>query len=287
MRDLEKQIADWRKSMAKATGHRPEALDELELHLRDEIDRLCRAGAAETDAFQTAVSNIGSAAALGAEFEKLTLARRAKWKPVTIAQVLCLGIAVLIAGLLMARIGHGRMTPLLASHVLVVTVGYGTMFIMGGLGICYVLANWFGQTGPTQRYALQRATFQFATLSAVLTLVGIILGMIWAKENWDRYWAWDPKENGGLLVIVCAAATAALRWLKPARFETLAFLTIVGSMLTAWAWFGTAGTVDRDGHRVGTMQFTPFLVALTVAHCMALAAIPLIRLRSAVIARRQ
>jgi hypothetical protein len=277
MRDLEKQIADWRKSMAKATGHRPEALDELELHLRDEIDRLRRAGAADTDAFQTAVSSIGSPSALGAEFGKLALARRAKWKPVTIAQVLCLGLAVLAAVVLTARIGDGRMTVLLASHVLVVTVGYATMFIMGGVGISYVLASWFGQTGPTQRYALQRATFQFATLSAVLTFIGIVLGMIWAKENLGRYWAWDPKENGGLLVVSCALIALAVRWFRPVSSGAIAFITILGNIGTAWAWFGA-----NTG-----FQPSAALIAFTASQCILLAAIPLVRLRYSAVANQQ
>jgi len=265
MRDLEKQIAAWRQNMAKAAGHRPEVLEELELHLRDEIDRLVRSGRSESDAFQTAVSGLGTPGALGAEFEKLSHARRAKWKPVTIAQVFCLGVAILSAGLLLMRLGNGRITPLLATHVLVVTIGYATMFIMGGLGICYMLANWLGHSGPTQRYALQRATLQFATLSVVFTVIGVVLGMFWTKENWGRYWGWDAKEVGALLVIGSGVITLSIRWLKSVDATAIAFVTIIGNIATAWGWFG-ANTGFQPG---------PALLAFTASQCAVLAAIPL------------
>ncbi len=32
------------------------------------------------------------------------------------------------------------------------------------------------------------------------TMFGTILGGIWADQSWGRFWGWDPKENGALLV---------------------------------------------------------------------------------------
>jgi hypothetical protein len=278
MRDLEKQIADWRRTMAKTSSS--EAVEELEAHLREEIDRLHRAGTPKDAAFATALSNIGSPSALAAEFDKLALAGRAKWKPVTIAQWLCIAAALGFAVLLISRIGHGRMTLLLASHVLPVTVGYGMMFIIGGLGICHVLACWLQQSGPRQRNVFRRATFKLATIAGVLTAIGLVIGMFWAKENWGRYWTWDPKENGALLVIGWAMMTSALICFKPTHYNMIAIMSIVGNICTAWAWFGTAGTVSRDGHVIAGMHATPLLLAFTVSHCIVLCGIPLMRFRS-------
>jgi hypothetical protein len=239
MRDLEKQISDWRHSMAKASKERPDALDELETHLREEIDRLIRAGTSADQAFDLAMSRLGTPAALGAEFDKLAQMRRAKWKPATLAQWACLAISVLAFLWLVPRIGDGGMTLLLASHVLSVTIGYGTMFIIGGLAICYVLADWFQRTGPSQRHALHRAIIRLAAISAVLTTIGTVLSMIWAKQNWGRYWAWDPKESGAAIVLLCALAIIAFAWFKPASHRALVLMAITGNIGTGWGWFGT------------------------------------------------
>ena len=262
MRDLEKQIADWRRTL------RPEMQEELEAHLREEIQRLMRDGKSSEQAFELAVSKLGQPTALRAEFDKLEEMRRAQWKPATLARWACVGIAIVAAVFVVSRLGQGGMTLLLASHVLPITIGYLTMFIIGGLATCYALAEWFQLAGPTQRYALRRATLQLATISLVLTALGISLGMIWAKQNWGRYWAWDPKENGALLVLFCGAAITALRWFRSSH-KTLIVMGILGSAGTAIGWFG-ANDLTR---------FHPLLIAFIAGHGLVLAAFSLTSLR--------
>jgi len=29
-----------------------------------------------------------------------------------------------------------------------------------------------------------------------------VLGGIWANDSWGRFWGWDPKENGALLIVI-------------------------------------------------------------------------------------
>lgn len=70
MRNLEQAIADWRKRMAASGVQSPEALDELESHLRDEIDARRRSGATERDAFEAAILGMGDGSTLNVEFRK-------------------------------------------------------------------------------------------------------------------------------------------------------------------------------------------------------------------------
>jgi hypothetical protein len=262
MRDLEKKISDWRHSMAQTSKHRPEALDELETHLRDEIQRLMRAGTAADEAFGLAASRLGPADAVCAEFQKLEEMRRAKWRPATFAQWACVVTGVVVALALTPRIGHGQMTLLLFSHVLTVTIGYVTMFIVGALAICHVLSDWFDRTGHPQTYHLRRTMFRLAVVSATLTGIGIVLGMIWAKENWGRYWAWDAKETGAVIVLVCAMLPIALRWFKPTSYNALAATGLLGNIGTAWGWFGA--------NMLGKVN--PMLVAFIASQCLILMA---------------
>lgn len=68
MPDLEELMQEWRRQMKIGSV---EALDELECHLRDDIDEQIAAGTPERDAFNTAVANLGGADLLNLEFCKI------------------------------------------------------------------------------------------------------------------------------------------------------------------------------------------------------------------------
>lgn len=80
MFDLEKSIANWRKQMV-AAGIEISALDELESHLRDDIDREVRLGTMQSEAFESAVRRLGQPAILKKEFmifDRTSILRRLK-----------------------------------------------------------------------------------------------------------------------------------------------------------------------------------------------------------------
>ena len=239
MRDLEKQIASWRHTMTQASGRRGDVLDELEMHLRDEIDRLLRAGTASDKVFDIALGNLGAPSGLAAEFNKLLRSRHAHWLPVRLARVLAVAGTLVMPLFLVLKFGNPRMDILLVSHAFSITLGYGLMFIIGGLGICSVGARWFHDPGPSQRYSALRSMLQFANLAAVCVGLGIVLGMFWAKAHLGRYWAWDAKETGGLVVFSWTLLLSAGRFIKAADGLPVMLLGILGNAVTAWAWFGT------------------------------------------------
>jgi hypothetical protein len=71
MLDLEKQISDWRKQMLAAGIKTPAPLDELEIHLREEIERQMKSGLNEQKAFEIAIQKIGQGNLLKNEFKKI------------------------------------------------------------------------------------------------------------------------------------------------------------------------------------------------------------------------
>lgn len=89
MRDLEQRIAEWRRQMAAAGIKSAPILDELESHLREEIERQVRAGLNPEQAFQAAAQKIGSASALKNEFRKTGLA--------AFSEKLMIAVAILFA----------------------------------------------------------------------------------------------------------------------------------------------------------------------------------------------
>lgn len=70
MFNLDQAIAEWRRQMAAAGIRTPEALKELETHLRDDVEHRIRSGVSAEQAFDSAVQQLGSANTLKAEFAK-------------------------------------------------------------------------------------------------------------------------------------------------------------------------------------------------------------------------
>jgi cation transport ATPase len=71
MFNLEQSIAEWRRQMLAAGIKAPVPLEELEIHLREEIERLGESGLSETEAFTIAALKIGPARTIQNEFEKV------------------------------------------------------------------------------------------------------------------------------------------------------------------------------------------------------------------------
>ncbi|MCI0702937.1 MAG: cytochrome c biogenesis protein CcsA, partial [Planctomycetia bacterium] len=76
----------------------------------------------------------------------------------------------------------------------------------------------------------------FATL---LSFVGTVLGGIWADQSWGRFWGWDPKENGAVLIVLWNSLILHARWAGLVKERGVAVLAIFGNIVTAWSWFGT------------------------------------------------
>jgi hypothetical protein len=91
MFELEQSIADWRQQMIAAGIKTPVPLDELEIHLREEIERQMKSGLNEQKAFDSAVLKIGQARALKLEFKKV--ARSIETQFVKLSAIACAVIA--------------------------------------------------------------------------------------------------------------------------------------------------------------------------------------------------
>ena len=128
----------------------------------------------------------------------------------------------------------------LATHVTCVTLGYTASFVAGFLGIGYVLWGLCTpyMTKPAGR-ALAQKVYGVACFATLLSFVGTVLGGIWADQSWGRFWGWDPKENGALLIVIWNALILHARWGKMVGDRGVAVLAIAGNMITAWSWFGT------------------------------------------------
>jgi hypothetical protein len=70
------------------------------------------------------------------------------------------------------------------------------------------------------------------------SFVGTVLGGLWADDSWGRFWGWDPKENGALIIVIWNALILHARWGKIIGARGLAMLAVGGNIVTGWSWFG-------------------------------------------------
>jgi ABC-type transport system involved in cytochrome c biogenesis permease subunit len=128
----------------------------------------------------------------------------------------------------------------LATHVTTVAIGYAATFVAGFLGITFVLLGFF--TPWLQKNVLKVLTqmiYGIVCFAMLFSFVGTVLGGIWADQSWGRFWGWDPKENGALLIVIWNALILHARWAGMIKQRGLALLAVGGNMVTGWSWFGT------------------------------------------------
>lgn len=127
----------------------------------------------------------------------------------------------------------------LATHVTCITFGYTACFVAGFTGIAFVLLGLFTRSlakdGVTVFNKMIYGVICFATF---LSFTGTVLGGIWADQSWGRFWGWDPKENGALLIVLWNALILHARWGGMIKPRGVAVLAILGNIVTAWSWFG-------------------------------------------------
>src|ERR1700678_3816833 len=71
MFDLEQSLGIWRRQMITAVTTAPIPLEELESHLREEIERQIKSGLSEPEAFKIGIQKIGQGPILQDEFKKV------------------------------------------------------------------------------------------------------------------------------------------------------------------------------------------------------------------------
>jgi ABC-type transport system involved in cytochrome c biogenesis permease subunit len=89
----------------------------------------------------------------------------------------------------------------LATHVVAMSAGYAATLLAGALGIATLLQNLVRRDrGPDE--SLHRPLVALTGLALGANFLGTFLGGVWADQAWGRFWGWDPKENGALLLVL-------------------------------------------------------------------------------------
>ena len=153
----------------------------------------------------------------------------------------------------------------LATHVVTVTLGYATTYVAGLLGLVYIIRGVVTPSLTTKvGKDLTRMTYGALCFSILFSFVGTVLGGLWADDSWGRFWGWDPKENGALIIVLWNALVLHARWGGMVKDRGLAVLAVLGNVCVSWSWFG----VNELGVGLHSYGFTEGVLMVLGLFCL-------------------
>lgn len=126
----------------------------------------------------------------------------------------------------------------LAVHVVTVTMGYAGCLVAGVIGHVYIVQTLTRPRASDLLASTYRALYATLAFGLVFTFLGTVMGGIWADQSWGRFWGWDPKENGALLIILWVAILLHARKAGIIGRLGLAAGGVVSIITVVLAWFG-------------------------------------------------
>ena len=126
----------------------------------------------------------------------------------------------------------------LATHVTTIILGYGTSLMAGLIGHLYLIEKIRVPKDSARLKSIYNNMFGVTLIALFFTLFGTILGGIWADQSWGRFWGWDPKENGALLIVLWQLMMVHMRLSGLAKPDKFALGMVLNNIVVIMAWFG-------------------------------------------------
>jgi ABC-type transport system involved in cytochrome c biogenesis permease subunit len=149
----------------------------------------------------------------------------------------------------------------LTVHVFTIALGFAGMILSG------VVAHMALFRASSERTPLDSLLYGTLVFGAVFTMLGTLLGGVWADFAWGRFWGFDPKECGALFVILWAMLLLHLRVGRLVNARTFALLNCFNVIVTFLCWFGVnllGVGLHSYGFQGGTAMWLAIFVAVDV-----------------------
>ena len=128
----------------------------------------------------------------------------------------------------------------LATHVVIISIGYAATFGAGMLGLAY-LCNLVvnpAMSDKALRRQMGNVIYGVVCFGLLCSFFGTVLGGLWGDDSWGRFWGWDPKENGALMIVLWNAVVLHARWAGLVKARGIAILALLGNVVVLWSWKG-------------------------------------------------
>ncbi len=127
----------------------------------------------------------------------------------------------------------------LSTHVVTITIGYMGGLAAAGLSVIYLFARVLGidEGDKNFRRAMTRIAYGMVCFTLFFSLIGTVLGGIWANDSWGRFWGWDPKENGALMIVLWCLVVLHARLAGYLREWGIHVAAVFGANIVAFSWW--------------------------------------------------
>ncbi|MES2735546.1 MAG: cytochrome c biogenesis protein CcsA [Verrucomicrobiota bacterium] len=128
----------------------------------------------------------------------------------------------------------------LSTHVPIINLGYAACMVATLISCKYFIQRIFRQvtTGDDEARFMTRTAYGFVCFGLLLSLVGTVLGGIWANYSWGRFWGWDPKENGALMIVLMCLVILHARLGGYIREIGMHCCNLILGCIVIFSWFG-------------------------------------------------
>jgi ABC-type transport system involved in cytochrome c biogenesis permease subunit len=152
----------------------------------------------------------------------------------------------------------------LATHVTIINIGYAAGMLSGAIAHVYIVSRLFNFKKDNKEYyrSLNRMVYGILCFGLVFSTVGTILGGIWANDSWGRFWGWDPKENGALMIVLWSLVILHAKMGRYIKDIGVSQGSIILAMITAFSWWG----VNQLGVGLHSYGFTSGIMNALVVY---------------------
>lgn len=128
----------------------------------------------------------------------------------------------------------------LAIHVTTIVIGYGAGLLASAFGHVWILGKAFNikKNDPEFYKRLSRGIYGTICFCFFFSFIGTVLGGIWALESWGRFWGWDPKENGALLIVLWCLIVIHAHLGRIINSLGEALGSVILGVIVSFSWWG-------------------------------------------------
>ena len=150
----------------------------------------------------------------------------------------------------------------LGTHVIAINIGYAAALLGGAIGHVYIFAALFGVKNRDFLKSVTRMVYGVLCFGLVFALVGTVLGGVWANDSWGRFWGWDPKENGALMICIGILVMLHARMGGLIKDLGVSIMAVLVGIITVFSWWHV-NQLETGLHSYGFTDGIMFWLYLT------------------------
>jgi len=128
----------------------------------------------------------------------------------------------------------------LSTHVTTVTLGYAAGMLAGAIAHIYIIGRALRLRRDDRKFyqGVTKMTYGVLCFGLLFSVVGTILGGIWANDSWGRFWGWDPKENGALMICLWSLVVLHAKMGGYIKELGINMAAILLAIIVTFSWWG-------------------------------------------------